>query len=456
MPDLPTGRQVDWFVKGHSLTNSGNAHRESRRWSGTNVSRKVEGERDFPNNQNFVILYHMSKIFEILKKEEKRQKEVINLIPSENFVSEDVLKALGSVFTNKYAEGKSHHRYYAGNKYVDELEDEVIDLVYQSFNISKEDYGVNVQPYSGSIANIAVYFGVLNVGDKILSMSLEHGGHLTHGHSVSVTGKIFQFEHYGVGEDGFINYENVLEIAKRFQPKMIIAGTSAYPRTLDFQKFKEIADSVPSTGSVGSRQAGSGQAGALLMADIAHIAGLVIGGAHPSPFPHADIVTTTTHKTLRGPRSAIIISKKNLSENIDKAVFPGMQGGPHMNAVAGVGVALEEALKPEFKEYAKQVVANAKALADELKKLGFKLSSDGTDTHLILVDLTPMGLTGQQASDKLEAEGIIVNKNMIPFDTRKPWDPSGIRLGTPAVTTQGMKEKDMVEIATRIKEILSR
>lgn len=382
----------------------------------------------------------MSKILEILKKEEKRQKEVINLIPSENFVSDNVLRVLGSVFTNKYAEGMPHRRYYAGNQYIDELEDEVVDLVHKVFKVGKDDYSVNVQPYSGSIANIAAYFGALNVGDKILSMSLEHGGHLTHGHSASITGKVFSFEHYGVAEDGFIDYDQVREIAKKFQPKMIIAGTSAYPRILDYKKFREIAD----------------QAGALLMADIAHIAGLIVGGVHPSPFPYADVVTTTTHKTLRGPRSAIIICKKNLAENIDKAVFPGVQGGPHMNAVAATGVALEEALKPEFKEYAEQVVKNAKALADELIKLGFKLSSGGTDNHLILVDMTPMGLTGQQASDKLEKEGIIVNKNMIPFDTRKPWNPSGIRLGTPAVTTQGMKEKDMIEIARRIKETLSK
>ncbi|OGN01516.1 MAG: serine hydroxymethyltransferase [Candidatus Yanofskybacteria bacterium RIFCSPHIGHO2_02_FULL_41_29] len=379
-----------------------------------------------------------SKIFEILEKEEKRQKETINLIPSENFVSEDVLRALGSVFTNKYAEGKPHHRYYAGNEFVDELEDEVVDLVHRAFNIHKDEYSVNVQPYSGSIANIATYFGVLNVNDEVLSMSLEHGGHLTHGHTASITGKIFEFEHYGVGEDGYINYDQVKEIAKRFQPKLIIAGTSAYPRTLDYKKFKEIADSV----------------NALLMADIAHIAGLIVGGAHPSPFPYADIVTTTTHKTLRGPRSAIIICKKNLADNIDKTVFPGIQGGPHMNAVAATGVALEEALRPEFKDYAQQVVKNAKALAEELKNLGFQLVSGGTDNHLILVDVTPLGLTGQQASDKLEKEGVIVNKNMIPFDTRKAWDPSGIRLGTPAVTTQGMKEKDMTAIAKRIAEIL--
>ena len=389
----------------------------------------------------------MSKIFEILKKEEMRQKEVVNLIPSENFVSEDVLKALGSVFTNKYAEGLPHRRYYAGNQYIDELEDEVIDLVHKAFKVDKNEYSVNVQPYSGSIANIAAYFGALNVGDEILSMSLEHGGHLTHGHSVSITGKVFNFEHYGVlpagrqeGREGFIDYDQVREVAKRFQPKMIIAGTSAYPRILEYKKFREIADEV----------------GALLMADIAHIAGLIVGEAHPSPFPYADIVTTTTHKTLRGPRSAIIICKKSLADNINKAVFPGIQGGPHMNAVAATGVALEEALKPEFKKYAEQVVKNAKAMADEFIKLGFKLCSGGTDNHLILIDMTPMGLTGQQASDKLEKEGIIINKNMIPFDTRKPWDPSGIRLGTPAVTTQGMKEKDMIEIAGRIKGILSK
>lgn len=389
----------------------------------------------------------MSKIFEILKKEEKRQKKTINLIPSENFVSKDVLKALGSVFTNKYAEGMPHHRYYAGNRYIDELEDEVMRLTYKAFQISEEDYSVNVQPYSGSIANIAAYFGALNVGDKILSMSLEHGGHLTHGHSVSITGKVFNFEHYGVGKDCFIDYDKILEIVKKFQPKMIIAGTSAYPRKLDFKKFSEIAKSVK----------------ALLMTDIAHIAGLVIGGVHPSPFPYADIVTTTTHKTLRGPRSAMVIAKRLstvdsslLAGKIDKTVFPGIQGGPHMNAVAATGVALEEAIKPSFKAYARQVIKNAKALADELKRLGFCLVSGGTDNHLILIDMTPMSLTGRQASDKLEAEGIIVNKNMIPFDTRKPWDPSGIRLGTPAVTTQGMKEKDMVKIAGRIKEILIR
>lgn len=381
----------------------------------------------------------MSKILDILKKEEKRQKDLINLIPSENFVSENVLTALGSVFTNKYAEGKSHRRYYAGNQYIDELEDTVIDLAYQAFNIPKNDYDINVQPYSGSIANIAAYFGSLNIGDRVLSMSLESGGHLTHGHSASITGKIFEFEHYGVGEDGLINYEEIRVAAKRFQPKLIIAGISAYPRLLEFEKFKEIADSV----------------GALLMADIAHLAGLIVGGVHPSPFPFADIVTTTTHKTLRGPRSAIIISRKRFSEEIDRTVFPGIQGGPHMNAIAAMGVALEESLKPDFRKYAEQVVKNSKVLAEELIKLGFKLVSGGTDNHMILIDMTPLGLTGHEASEKLEKEGIIVNKNIIPFDLRKPWDPSGIRIGTPAITTRGMKEDDMKNIAKKMADILT-
>ena len=393
----------------------------------------------------------MSKIFEILKKEEKRQKEVINLIPSENFVSKNVLEALGSVFTNKYAEGTPHHRYYAGNQFIDELEDEVVNLVHQAFKVSKDEYRVNVQPYSGSIANIAAYFGVLNVGDKVLSMSLEHGGHLTHGHSASITGKVFQFEHYGVSEDGFINYNNVLEIAQKFQPKIIIAGTSAYPRMLDFKKFKEIADSVSSDSS--TKPQGK-QGGTLLMADIAHIAGLVVGGAHPPPFTYADIVTTTTHKTLRGPRSAIIICRKTLSEAIDRAVFPGIQGGPHMNAIAALGVALEEALKPEFKEYAEQVVKNAKVLAEELVKLGFKLSSGGTDNHLILIDMTPLGLTGSQASEKLEAAGIIVNKNAVPNDPRSPFVTSGLRIGTPAVTTRGFKEAESRQVAQWLCDVL--
>ncbi|MBI2057553.1 MAG: serine hydroxymethyltransferase [Candidatus Yanofskybacteria bacterium] len=359
-------------------------------------------------------------IKKLIQKEIKRQNKVINLIPSENYVSKNVLAALGSPLTNKYAEGQPNKRYYFGNGVVDEIESKTKELVYRAFKITSEDYGVNVQSYSGSIANLAVYLASVNIGDKILAMSLEHGGHLTHGHHVSWTGKFFKFEHYGVGIDGHLNYEDIAKVAKEFKPALIVCGATAYPRQIDFKKFRNIADSV----------------GAMLMADISHIAGLVVGGAHPSPFPYADIVTTTTQKTLRGPRGAIIISKKEISESIDKAVFPGLQGGPQIHTIAAMGVALEEAIKPSFKKYAKQVVNNAKKLSEELKGLGFKVISGGTDNHLLLVDVTPLGLTGSEAGSKLEKAGIIVNKNMIPFDTRKPWDPSGIRLGTPAVLTE--------------------
>ena len=382
----------------------------------------------------------------LIQKELNRQKKVINLIPSENYPSKDVLAVLASQLSSKYAEGKSHQRYYFGNKVIDEIEDEVSRLVYKVFKISPKNYGVNVQPYSGSIANLAAYLGTLgdsvklrNGTGRVLAMSLEHGGHLSHGHAVSFTGKLFKFEHYGVGKDGFLDYGEILKIAKKFKPRVIVCGATAYPRKIDFRKFRQIADSV----------------GALMLADISHIAGLVAGGVHPSPFPYADIVMTTTQKTLRGPRGAIIISKKSLSDSIDKAVFPGLQGGPHLNVIAAIGVCLEEALKSDFKKYARQVVKNAKILAEELKKRGFKIISGGTDNHLILVDVTPLGLSGKEAGEKLEKNGIIVNKNMIPFDPRKPWDPSGIRLGTPAQTTRGAKEKDMTAIARRIAEILN-
>ncbi|OHB17025.1 MAG: hypothetical protein A2913_01995 [Parcubacteria group bacterium RIFCSPLOWO2_01_FULL_40_65] len=377
-------------------------------------------------------------IKDLIKKELARQKKVINLIPSENYPSKDVLAVLASQLSSKYAEGKAHQRYYFGNKIIDEIEDEVIRLVCKVFKISPNDYGVNVQPYSGSTANLAIYLGTLKPGDKVLAMSLGHGGHLTHGSNVSWTGKFFKFEHYGVGKDGLLDYDEILKLAKRFKPKMIICGATAYPRKIDFKKFRGIADSV----------------GALLMADIAHVAGLIVGGVYSSPFPYADIVMTTTQKTLRGPRGAIIISRKDLSEAIDKAVFPGLQGGPHLNVIAAIGICLEEALKPEFKKYARQIVKNAKVLASELKNQGFKIISGGTDNHIILIDVTPLGLTGKQAGEKLEKNGIIVNKNMIPFDLRKPWDPSGIRLGSPAVTTRGAKEKDMVRIAEKISQIL--
>ncbi len=361
------------------------------------------------------------------------------------------MAALSSPLTNKYAEGKSRQRYYFGNEVVDQIEDGAKELVYKAFKISPNNYGVNVQPYSGSIANLAVYLAAAGPKGKILAMSLEHGGHLTHGHPVSWTGKLFNFRHYGVGRNGFIDYGEISKIARKFKPKLIVCGATAYPRKFDFKKFRKIADSV----------------GALLMADIAHIAGLIAGGVHPSPFPYADIVTTTTQKTLRGPRGAIIISKKQkaksqkrgkeelLPDLIDKAVFPGLQGGPQLHTIAAIGVCLEEALKPGFKRYAKQVVANAKALATELKRLGFNLISGGTDNHLVLIDLTPLGMTGKVAGERLERAGIIVNKNMVPYDTRKPWDPSGIRLGAPAVTTQGIKEKDMVRIARKIRTVLT-
>ncbi|MBI2626724.1 MAG: serine hydroxymethyltransferase [Parcubacteria group bacterium] len=390
-----------------------------------------------------------SKLYKLLVVEKKRQKNVINLIPSENYVSQAVLEALGTEFTNKYAEGYSEMRYYFGNKNVDQLEDYAKLLVYKVFKIKPVDYGVNLQAYSGSTANLAVYHALLNPGDKVLSMSLEHGGHLTHGHKVSLTGKLFNFIHYGVNRNGFLDYDQILQIAQKEKPKMIVCGASAYSRIIDFKKFKEIADSV----------------GAYLMADISHIAGLIAGGAHPSPFPYADIATTTTHKTLRGPRAALIISKKQkskfqvsgsiLHELIDKMIFPGMQGGPHMNTIFAIAVCLEEALKPNFKKYAKQVVKNAKALANELQKLGFKIISDGTDNHLMLIDVTPLGHTGKTAGEILEKNGIIVNKNMIPYDTRKPWDPLGIRIGTPTVTTQGMTEKDMEKIAKKIHSLLT-
>ena len=379
-----------------------------------------------------------SNIFKFLKEEVKRQNETINLIPSENLVSKNVLWALGSVLTNKYAEGKSHQRYYFGNEIADKIEDEAISLALKVFGLSEKEWGVNVQPYSGSIANLAAYLGVLNMGDKIFAMSLEHGGHLTHGHKVSFTGKLFKFEHYGVGQDGFLDYEDILAQAKKFNPKLVVAGATAYPRTIDFKKFREIADAV----------------GAKLMVDLSHIAGLVVGGAHPSPFPYADIVTTTTHKTLRGPRGAVIISKKELSENIDKAVFPGLQGGPQLHTIAAIGVSLEEASASNFREYAQQVVKNSRALGEDLINLDFSVVSGGTDNHLMLVDVTPLGLTGSEAGRKLESVGIIVNKNMIPYDPRKPWNPSGIRIGTPAVTTRGMKEGEMKKIADLIHQTL--
>lgn len=379
-----------------------------------------------------------STLFKLLKKEEKRQKEELNLIPSENYVSREVLAAVGSVATNKYAEGAAGKRYYEGNKYIDEIEKLAGERAKKVFKVG-EDFEVNVQPYSGTPANMAVYLGLLSFGDKVLSMDLKAGGHLTHGHKVSFSGMAYNFFHYGVSpRTEMINYSEVEKLAKKIKPKLIVAGASAYPRIINFKKFKEIAD----------------RAGAYFMADIAHIAGLIIGGVHPSPFPFADVITTTTQKTLRGPRGAIIFGRKEIMPKINKAVFPGIQGGPHENNIAAIAVSLFEARGPDFKKYAHQIVKNAKALADSLTKNGFKLVSGGTDNHLMLVNLKNLEISGGEAATRLSEAGITVNKNLVPFDDRTPLNPSGIRIGTPAITTRGLKEKDMEQIAKWFKKVI--
>lgn len=375
----------------------------------------------------------------LIKKEDKRQKKTINLIASENFVSKDVLKALGSVFTNKYAEGYPAKRYYGGNEIVDELENLVKKRAFKLFRLSPKKWSVNVQALSGTPANLAIYHALVPLGEKIMGLRLTMGGHLSHGHKVSATGKLWHWVHYDLNpKTEQLDYSAVLKLAKKEKPKLIVAGYSAYPRIIDFKKFRKIADAC----------------GALLMVDMSHFAGLVAGGVYPSPFTYADVVTTTTHKTLRGPRAALIFSRQKYTSAIDKTVFPGFQGGPHANQIAAVGVALYEAMRPSFKKYARQIVKNAKTLAAELKKLGWRIVSGGTDTHLILIDTMANGISGKTASEKLEKAGIIVNKNTIPFDPRPPMDPSGIRIGTPAVTTRGMKEKDMKRIARLISKTL--
>lgn len=380
-----------------------------------------------------------SQIKKIIEAEKKRQKSVINLIASENYVSKDVLEALGSELTNKYSEGYPDARYYGGNQEIDKLEKLCQERALKTFKLSNKTWSVNVQALSGAPANLAVYNAVLNLGDKIMGMDLSHGGHLSHGFKVSVTGRLYKQVPFGVdSKTEVLNYEELKKLAQKHTPKIIVAGFTAYPRKVDWKKFREIADSC----------------GAILMADISHVAGLIAGGSYPSPFKYADIVTTTTHKTLRGPRSALIFSKKEFSKFIDKSVFPGIQGGPHMNTVAGVAVALKEAQTESFKKYAKQVVLNAQVLANELKKLGWRLVSGGTDSHLILIDTISQGVSGKEASDKLEKAGIIVNKNTIPGENRSPIDPSGIRIGTAAETTRGKKEKDFVKIAQKIDKIL--
>ncbi len=360
-----------------------------------------------------------------------RQQTTLEMIPSENFVSMSVLEALGSVATNKYAEGYPGKRYYGGCEHIDTVEQLAIDRAKELFGADH----VNVQPLSGAPANIAVYFALLEPGDTILGMDLSHGGHLTHGHPVTHMAKIFNFIRYKTKTDtGEIDFDQVREMALEHKPKLILAGYSAYPRELDYKKFQAIADEV----------------GALTMADVAHIAGLIAAGEMNNPVPIFDVVTTTTHKTLRGPRGGMIMCRKKHARKIDKSVFPGFQGGPHENAIAGKAIAFKEALEPEFKTYAKQIILNAKTLAATLIEKNFDLVTGGTDNHLLLIDVTNKNMSGHQAEQALDAAGITVNKNMIPDDPRSPLDPSGIRLGTPALTTRGMKENEMKTIGNWI------
>lgn len=376
------------------------------------------------------------EVYHALCMEQIRQAEHLELIASENYVSSDVLEITGSIFTNKYAEGYPGKRYYGGCEYVDEVEMLAIERLKKLFNVKY----ANVQPHSGSQANMGVYRALLKAGDTVMGMALDHGGHLTHGHMLSFSGQDYHFVPYFVDADGYLDYEGAMQIAKACHPKLIVAGASAYPREIDFKKFREIADEV----------------GAYLMVDMAHIAGLVATGLHMSPVPYADVVTSTTHKTLRGPRGGIIITNNEaIAKNINRNVFPGIQGGPLMHIIAGKAVCFKEALQPEFKTYQQQVIKNASALADELMKLGYKIISDGTDNHLLLVDVkTSVSITGKAAEILLDKVNITCNKNTIPFDSEKPMITSGIRLGTPALTTRGMKEKEMRNIAHLIDRAL--
>jgi glycine hydroxymethyltransferase len=375
------------------------------------------------------------EIAKAIQLETVRQEYNLELIASENFVSAAVLEAQGSVLTNKYAEGYPGKRYYGGCHHVDVVENLAIERAKELFSADH----VNVQPHSGSQANMAVYFSVLKPGDTVLGMNLAHGGHLTHGSPVNFSGRFFNIIPYGVTkETQTIDYEEVERLAVGHKPKMIVVGASAYPRTLDFAAFRKIADKV----------------GAVVMVDMAHIAGLVAAGLHPSPVPHAEFVTTTTHKTLRGPRGGMILCREEYAKTLNSNIFPGIQGGPLMHAIAAKAVAFKEALAPEFKTYQSQILKNAKALAEALMAKGFKLTSGGTDNHLMLVDLTETGLTGKIAEEALDRAGITVNKNGIPFDTRSPFITSGIRIGTPAATTHGLKEAEMEQVAGFIASVL--
>jgi len=383
-----------------------------------------------------------SEMEALLQQEHTRQQEVVNLIASENYVSEDVLKALGSSLTNKYAEGYPGARYYGGNVHIDTIEQLAQARALALFGLSPDEWAVNVQSLSGSPANLAVYTALVPYQERIMGLSLDQGGHLTHGHKASLTGKWWQQVPYTLDQETeILDHTMIRAIAMAEKPAMIVTGYTAYSRIIDWDAFRAIAD----------------EAGALLHVDASHIAGLIAGGVYPSPFPYADTVVMTTHKTLRGPRGALIFSRKDdrkLHEKIDKAVFPGLQGGPHMNTIAGIAVALYEAAQPAFKTYAAQVVDNAQTLAQALQDKGWRIVSAGTDTHLFLMDTWLNGISGKAASDTLEQQGIIVNKNTIPFDTRTPMDPSGIRIGTAAETTRGKTTEDMIVLADRIDTIL--
>lgn len=382
------------------------------------------------------------EVYKLIKEEEKRQEEVLEMIPSENYTSSAVIEALGSVLTNKYSEGYPRKRYYQGNKLIDDVEILAQERAKKLFGVPH----ANVQPYSGSPANTAVYFALLEPSrDKIMGLTLAFGGHLTHGSPVSISGKYYKTVPYDLNESGLIDYDEVEKLALKEKPKIIVCGATAYPRIIDFKKFGKIAD----------------ESGSYLLADISHIAGLIAGGVHPSPVPYADIIMTTTHKTLRGPRGAMLMVtdkglKKDpeLGDKIDKAVFPGLQGGPHDNQTAAIAVALLEADQPEFKKYSKQIVKNARVLAEELTKSRLNLVSGGTDNHLLLIDLTNKKVNGALAAYALEVAGIVVNKNAVPNDPMPPFYPSGIRLGTPALTTRGMKENEMKKVASWIDNVI--
>ena len=373
----------------------------------------------------------------LIAQERVRQDEELTLIASENYASKTVLEVTGSILTNKYAEGYPGKRYYAGNLIIDQIELEANRLAQQAF---QTDYHVNLQPYSGSPANLAAYSALLKPGDTVLAMRLDQGGHLTHGHPVSLTGQIYRFIHYGVDKTTeLIDYEQVRALAHEHRPKLIVCGTTAYPMFVDYGAFARIAREV----------------GAWLMADIAHVSGLIAGGAHPTPFGIADIITSSTHKTLRGPRGGMLFCRPEYAKVVDRAVFPGLQGGPHMNSIAAKGVAFQEALAPSFSHYAAQIVENARTMAYALQRHGFRLVADGTETHLILMDLRSTSYLGKAAQALLEEAGLIVNMNALPFDPHPPTDPSGLRLGTAALTTRGMKETEMTEISNLIAGLLN-